>query len=212
MDALLDQIKKVDGPLILAGDLNTTGTDGTPSSIRREILQRVKNYEFWATQALKWASPASLPLLTLTPINYFKNYLDPTSAHLPAIGTNREALLFRHVEGFHFEDHKAFDFRGETERNQHGKEKTLANSNQRAGKGFEPTFTIKRDFGGLVGRYKLDWFFVKPFIPRPRGAGMSYQFAPQFPLTMRNLNNAVPDGVSDHAPMTVDLPFPEVPR
>jgi len=38
---------------------------------------------------------------------------------------------------------------------------------------------------------------------------MSYQFAPQFPLTVRDLNNAVPDGVSDHAPMTVDLPFAE---
>jgi hypothetical protein len=25
---------------------------------------------------------------------------------------------------------------------------------------------------------------------------------------MRDLNNAVPDGVSDHAPITVDLPLP----
>jgi len=73
---------------------------------------------------------------------------------------------------------------------------------------------VKRDFGGLVGRYKLDWVFVKPFIPRPRGEGMSYEFAPHFPLTMRDLNNAVPDGVnavpdgvSDHAPITVDLPI-----
>jgi endonuclease/exonuclease/phosphatase family metal-dependent hydrolase len=209
MDALLEQIKDVDYPLILAGDLNTTGTDGTPTSIRREILERVKNYEFWATQALKWATPAALPLLTLTPVNYFKNYLDPTAIHLPVIGSNREARLFQHVERFRFADNRAFDFRGETERNHHGKQSTLANSNQRARKGFEPTFTIKRDFGGLVGRYKLDWFFVKPFIPRPRGEGMSYKFAPHFPLTMRDLNSAVPDGVSDHAPITVDLPFAE---
>src|ERR1022692_1395774 len=86
---------------------------------------------------------------------------------------------------------------------------TLANSNQRARKGFEPTFTLKRDFGGLVGRYKLDWFLVKPFIPRPRGDGMSYRFAPHFPMTMRDLNSAVPDGISDHAPITVDLPLSE---
>jgi hypothetical protein len=26
-------------------------------------------------------------------------------------------------------------------------------------------------------------------------------------MTMRDLNDAVPDGVSDHAPITVDLPF-----
>ncbi|HZU26841.1 MAG TPA: endonuclease/exonuclease/phosphatase family protein [Bryobacteraceae bacterium] len=207
MEALLTQIKDIDHPVIIGGDLNTSGADGTPTSIRREIMERVKNYEFWATQALKWATPASLPLLALTPVRYFKNYLDPTSVHLPILAGNSEAGLFRRVERFRFTDHGAFDFRGDTERNLHLKERTLANSNQRARKGFEPTFVMKGDFGGLVGRYKLDWFFIKAFIPRPRGAGMSYRFAPHFPLTMRDLNGAVPDGVSDHAPMTVDLPF-----
>jgi len=207
MDALLSDIEEVEHPVIVAGDLNTTGSDGTPTSIRREILKRVKNYEFWVTQALKWGTPASLPLAALTPVNYYKNYLDPTATHLPVVGANKEARLFRHVEQFRFVDEKAFDFRGEAEHNLHDKGGTLANSNQRARKGFEPTFTLKRDFGGLAGRYKLDWFFVKPYISRPRGEGMSYRFAPHFPLTMRDLNNAVPDGVSDHAPITVDLPL-----
>ena len=207
MDALLSRIKEVEHPVIMAGDLNTTGSDGTPTSIRREILNRVKNYEFWVTQALRWGTPASLPLAVLTPVKYFKNYLDPTSTHLPVVGANKEAILFRHVEQFRFVDQHTFDFRGETEHNLHDKGGTLANSNQRARKGFEPTFALKRDFGGLVGRYKLDWFFVKPYVPRPRGDGMSYEFAPHFPITMRDLNNAVPDGVSDHAPITVDLPL-----
>lgn len=209
MDALLSRIKEVDHPVIMAGDLNTTGSDGTPTSIRREILNRVKNYEFWVTQALRWGTPASLPLAMLTPAKYFKNYLDPTATHLPVIAANKEAILFRHIEQFRFVDQKAFDFRGGTELNLHEKSGTLANSNQRARKGFEPTFTLKRDFGGLVGRYKLDWFFVKPYIQRPRGNGMSFEFAPHFPMTMRDLNNAVPDGVSDHAPLTVDLPLPD---
>jgi endonuclease/exonuclease/phosphatase family metal-dependent hydrolase len=207
MDALLSRISEVENPVILGGDLNTTGANGTPTSIRREILNRVKNYEFWVTQALTWGTPASLPLAALTPVKYFRNHLDPTSTHVPVVGSNKEAILFRHVEQFRFVDHQAFDFRGETERNLHDQGGKLANSNQRALKGFEPTFTLKRDFGGLVGRYKLDWFFVKPFIPQPRGEGMSYEFAPHFPLTMRDLNNAVPDGVSDHAPITVDLPL-----
>ena len=207
MDALLSRIKEVEHPVIMAGDLNTTGADGTPTSIRREILNRVKNYEFWVTQALRWGTPASLPLAVLTPVKYFKNYLDPTSKHVPFIGNNKEAILFRHVEQFRFVDRNVFDFRGETEHSPHDRGRTLANSNQRALKGFEPTFTLKRDFGGLVGRYKLDWILVKPFIPRSRGEGMSYEFAPHFPVTMRDLNNAVPDGVSDHAPITVDLPL-----
>jgi hypothetical protein len=193
----------------MGGDLNTTGTDGTPTSIRRELMERVKNYEFWVGQALKWGTPASLPLLAATPIGYFKNYLDPTSIHVPVVGANREARLFRDVESFRSIDHRAFDFRGDTERNQHGKQKTLANSNQRSAKGFEPTFAMKRDFGGLVGRYKLDWILVSPFVPDPRGKGMSYRFAPHLPVTMRDLNGAVPDGVSDHAPITVDLPLAE---
>jgi hypothetical protein len=128
---------------------------------------------------------------------------------VPVLGRNRESILFRHVESFRFADNRAFDFRGDPERNLYQRSGTLANSNQRAAKGFEPTFTLKRDFGGLVGRYKLDWIFVKPFIARPRGDGMSYEFAPQFPSTMRDLNNAVPDGVSDHAPISVDLPLSE---
>ena len=209
MDALLARIKEVENPVIMAGDLNTTGTDGTPTSIRREILNRVKNYEFWVTQALRWGTPASLPLAALTPVKYFKNYHDPTSKHVPFVGANKEAILFRHVERFRFVDQKAFDFRGETKHGFDDKGGTLANSNQRARKGFEPTFTLKRDFGGLVGSYKLDWFFVKPFISRPRGGGMSYEFAPHLPMTMRELNNAVPDGISDHAPITVDLPLLE---
>ena len=52
MDALLSRIKGVEYPVILGGDLNTTGADGAPTSIRREILNRVKNYDFWVTQAL----------------------------------------------------------------------------------------------------------------------------------------------------------------
>lgn len=207
MDALLGRIKALDHPVVLGGDLNTTGTDGAPTSIRREILNRVKNYEFWVTQALKWGTPVSLPLTASTPVNYFRTWRDPTSAHIPIVGANKEAVLFRHIERFHFEDGLAFDFRGESERNLHDRERKLANSNQRAAKGFEPTFAVKRDFGGVVGRYKLDWFFVKPWIPQPRGEGMSYLFAPHFPLTMRDLNNAVPDGVSDHAPISIDLPL-----
>jgi len=207
IDALLAEIKDVEHPVIMAGDFNTSGSDGTPTSIRREIMNRVKNYEFWVTQALRWGTPAALPLTVLTPVKYFKNYHDPTSTHLPVIAANKEAVLFRHMERFRFSDEMAFDFRGDADHNLHQKERSLANSNQRAGKGFEPTFAMQRDFGGLIGRYKLDWFFVKPYILQPRGEGMSYYFAPHYPLTMRDLNNAVPDGVSDHAPITIDLPL-----
>lgn len=61
----------------------------------------------------------------------------------------------------------------------------------------------------MVGRFKLDWILVKPFIEDPRRAGQSYRFAPAFPVTLRQLNEAVNDRISDHAPMTVDLRLTE---
>jgi hypothetical protein len=40
---------------------------------------------------------------------------------------------------------------------------TLSDSNQRATKGFRYTFALAKTYGGLVGEYKLDWFFVKGY-------------------------------------------------
>jgi hypothetical protein len=53
MDPLLAEIREVGHPVIVAGDVNITGTGGTPASIRGEILNRVKSYGFGVTQALK---------------------------------------------------------------------------------------------------------------------------------------------------------------
>lgn len=113
------------------------------------------------------------------------------------------------MEKFRFADGHAFDFRGEPERALQQRSRTLADSNQRAGKGFVPTYAFQRDFGGLVGRFKLDWVFVKPFIDDPRRKQQSFRFAPAFAVTMRELNESVAERVSDHPPMTVDLPLGE---
>ena len=34
-------------PVLVAGDLNTTSSDNTPTSIRNEIMTRVTDYQFW---------------------------------------------------------------------------------------------------------------------------------------------------------------------
>jgi len=207
MTALLDAIRDVKNPVILAGDLNTSGSDATPTSVRNEIMKRVKDYRFWITQAVFWFSPVSIPQWAIFPVKYAHGYRDPTARHVPFVWENREAGLFQKVEKFRFSDGYAFDFRGTFERTLHGNERTLANSNQRGSKGFVPTYTFERDFGGLVGNLKLDWFFVKSFIRDPRRDDQSYRFAPHFPVTMRELNEAAEDRISDHPPMTVDLPL-----
>ncbi len=205
--ALLAAIQTVRNPVVLAGDLNSSGRDTAPTSVRNEIMKRVTDYRFWVTRAVFWYSP--VPQYVLFPIRYFHSYLDPTAWHFPFLWENRERGLFKRIERFRFDDGYAFDFRGKRKRTLNGRQRTLADSNQRGSKGFIPTYTFERDFGGWTGRFKLDWFFVKPFIRDPRRNGQSYKLAPHFPITMRDLNESVEERISDHPPMTVDLPFAE---
>jgi endonuclease/exonuclease/phosphatase family metal-dependent hydrolase len=209
MKALLGVLQAINNSVILAGDLNTSGGDATPTSVRNEIMKRVTDYRFWVTQGIFWFSPVSIPQYAIVPLRYFHHYLDPTAFHFPFVWENRERGLFQSVEKFRFSDGYAFDFRGRTERTLNNRGRTLANSNQRGRKGFVPTYAFERNFGGWVGNFKLDWFFIKPFIQNPRAPGQSYRFAPHFPITMNELNQSVDDRISDHPPITVDLPLAE---
>ncbi|MGA2430959.1 MAG: endonuclease/exonuclease/phosphatase family protein [Candidatus Acidiferrum sp.] len=209
MQALLADLKEDRNPVLLAGDFNTTSSDNTPTSIRNEIMSRITDYKFWIGQAVSYFHPLGIFKYALFPVRYFHGYNDPSAFHLPILWDNRERPLFGTMEKFRFTDNHAFDFRGEQDRTAPPRSRTLADSNQRTWKGFVPTYAFNRDFGGLVGRFKLDWILVKPFIDDPRRAGQSYRLAPSFPVTMRELNEAVVDRVSDHAPMTVDLPLTE---
>ena len=187
MEEVLQAIKDVRNPVILGGDLNTSGTDAAPMSIRHEIGRRVTKPAFWASEIIHWLTPLGISRPFLVPANYFKNYLDPTAPDIPVFAPNGERGLFQAVEKFRFSDGRRFDFRGGSR---------LASSNKRAVKGFRPTYAFQRDFGGVVGRFKLDWFFVKP-------AGAL--FTPYHPMTLEELNTSVKGGISDHHPITVDL-------
>ena len=196
MDVVLSAVQEQPHAVVVGGDLNTTGTDAAPTSIRREITRRASSLKFWLGMTVRYLSPVALPQLGFAPANHFKNYLDPSAFHLPIFLPNRERGLFRKVQRFRFADNGAFDFSGSS---QLGRAGTLANSNERHFKGFQPTFTFERTFGGVVGRYKLDWFFVKP--------GQHGQLAPHFPATMNELNGLQGSRISDHPPLTVDLPL-----
>jgi endonuclease/exonuclease/phosphatase family metal-dependent hydrolase len=211
MQALLAELKADKNPVVIAGDMNTTSRDNTPTSIRNEIMTRVTDYQFWFGQAISHFNPLGIFQYTLVPVRYFHGYNDPTSFHLPVLWDNRERALFKVTQKFRFADAHAFDFRGGPEETRPPRGRTLADSNQRIWKGFAPTYAFARDYGGLVGRFKLDWIFVKPFIDDPRRKDESYLFAPHFPVTMWELNNSVDDRISDHPPMTVDLPLTEPP-
>ena len=206
---ILDWIRTDHNPVILGGDLNTTGTDNAPVSVSKVLTDRVKDYDKWAIQAVKWSTGA--PTILLMPVNMLRNKNDPTGFDVPIVSRKKDAKLFEESNKFRFDDGHVFDFRGEDERSAEGRGGTLSDSNQRRGKGFRYTFALAKTYGGLFGEYKLDWFFVKGLATDSRKPGGKYQFAPHFAWTLMELNNGPDESLSDHAPITVDLPLTEPP-
>jgi endonuclease/exonuclease/phosphatase family metal-dependent hydrolase len=210
MAAILGWIKAETNPVILAGDFNTSGTDTSPTSVSKVITNRLKDPDKWAITAIKWSTGA--PTILLVPVNMMRNKNDPTGFDLPLLSRKKEAKLFGDLNGFHFDDGNTFDFRGKDARSADGRGGTLSDSNQRATKGFRYTFALARTYGGLVGEYKLDWFFVKGYATDSSKPGGSYKFSPNFARTLQEVNEAPDDSLSDHFPITVDVPLTERPQ
>jgi endonuclease/exonuclease/phosphatase family metal-dependent hydrolase len=209
MTQILGWIRAEKNPVILAGDFNTSGSDSSPTSVSKVVTNRLKDPDKWAVTAVKWSTGA--PTILLMPVNMMRNKNDPTGFDVPLISRKKEAKLFGDLDDFHFEDGHTFDFRGEDARSAEGRGGTLSESNQRAIKGFRCTFALDRTYGGLVGEYKLDWFFVKGYATDSDKPGGSYKFAPHFARTLEEVNNAPDESLSDHFPITVDLPLTEPP-
>ena len=215
MEELLKEIHDIPHPVVVAGDLNTSGSDSTPTSVENMLYKRYGNVDFWTTKGVQWATGVGLiytgakALRSLSGIQY---QIDPTSANIPGASPNLERGLFSTIERFHFADGHAFDFRGVPERTVNGRSGTLGDSNERGSKGFAPTFVAELIWGKVrVAKFKLDWIFVKSNLESPRDLKGSYLFAPHYARTMVDLNNCLPEPISDHSPMTVDLPFHEPP-
>ena len=198
MSALLSGMESISNPVILAGDLNSTGSDATPTSLKREILKRVTNYRFWIGQLVSLVVPVPGLHYALFPVNYARKYHDPTVVDIPVLLSNREAAMFRDLKKFKFADGLNFDIAGDARFSFRKKEGTLANTNQRAWKGFAPTFSFRRNWRRLVGSYKLDWIFVKK-------SSQERLLAPARGRTLNRINHTRDGRISDHAPVTVEL-------
>lgn len=150
-----------------------------------------------------------LPTLLLGGLNTYRTQADPTVRSIPLVASNAEAEFFVRLKDFRFSDGNAFDLRGERERSVGNKTDPLANSNQRGDKGFITTYEVERTIG-FVGKFKLDWIFVKPYkLTEPYAKEQAHRFAPHFGRTLKSLNDAFKDRISDHSPIMVDLPLAE---
>jgi hypothetical protein len=209
MAELLELLKDTRNPLVIAGDLNTTGSKGKPRNLAETIIDNSLSLKSIVKQAIKYATGVG-PIFSFAVTAYKSTRFqsDPTVPGAKPVATNPEAALFDVVERFRFEDGTRIDFRGDRDRSYNGKTGTLANSNERGGKGFVRTFQFERNIGPK-GWFKLDWIFVKAYAEKPRGQAQPYRFAPHSGRTLTALNYAPEERISDHNPISVDLPFEE---
>ncbi|OGW85091.1 MAG: hypothetical protein A3C35_02580 [Omnitrophica bacterium RIFCSPHIGHO2_02_FULL_46_11] len=215
IEEILTYIKNIQNPVIMAGDFNSAPSDLSPTSVTREVKRKAKDPTLWFSVAVNQVAPHALLVnATRTVSNVTKNFQNPTAKSIPIVAPNRTAGLFNAIEDFRFDDSSAFDFRGDSERSVGGENGLLSNSNQRDRIGYKTTFQVRRPIGDIIGKYRLDWIFVKSFLKDPKDKNGPYQFAPHFGETLEELNTVLVQHVSDHHPNIVDLPFqePEIKR
>jgi endonuclease/exonuclease/phosphatase family metal-dependent hydrolase len=208
LEEVLAFVKAIDHPVIVAGDMNTTGADSTPTSFEREVRKRAGSTKFWATKGIKYATGVGLLYdVALGAVKGRRMKNDPTVKSVRFVSENPEAKFFNTLREFRFDDGGAFDFRGTKALSIGGSEGTLANSNERASKGFVSTFELE---GKVDIELKLDWIFVKPArLTNPDDRGQPYLLAPRFGRTLKALNYGLKDRISDHNPLVIDLPLSE---
>lgn len=123
LDELLDAIKDIDYPVIVAGDMNTSTHNAAPLSVTRALKQRFGSGRWWTEEAVTETVRRATPL-----------------------GWAYDASL------------------------------------------------------GVIG---------PPVLPTRRAPHSRTGFAPHFGRTLKELNESIPDRISDHNPITVDLPLTE---
>lgn len=204
LEEVLSEIKSIDNPVVLAGDMNTSGSDATPTSFQREVKKRLGSTSFWATQGIKYATGVGLLYdITVGVVKMQRTRNDPTVKSVRFVSENPEEKFFSTLKDFRFMDGGVFDFRGSKLHSTGASGETLSDSNERGGKGFVSTFELD---GKLNVGLKLDWIFVKPVqLTDPDDREQPYVFAPQFGRTLKLLNRSLKDRISDHNPLIVDL-------
>lgn len=193
---LLENLKDIKTPVILAGDLNTSTTDTKPTCFKKEVYKRIRDPHFLLRQAAFIPVPFVPVLGGLAAVAFSKllQYKDPFFPSIPVLFPNHERRFYIYLKEFKFNDGYTFDFSGDKARSSNHKKGLLANSNQRHWKGFKSTYKFEKP--RVIAYFKLDWFFVKP---------VGNNFLPFNGRTLKTLNYSYIGHISDHNPITVDI-------
>lgn len=207
MDFILNQMQRISGPVVMVGDLNTLGHDGTPITFRRTLRKYLTDYRFWARQIVYFVQPVPGLTYAISAANYLKNYHDPTALDIPLFASNHSERLFSDLQQFRFDDGGRFDWQGRKGDSFRHKGRTLSDANERMAKGFAPTFSFRRTYHGLIGEYKIDWIFVKQPGRAANDPKEDRLLRSIQGRTLRELNKATAERISDHSPITAEIPL-----
>jgi endonuclease/exonuclease/phosphatase family metal-dependent hydrolase len=215
MVEILGRIKNVQHPIIMAGDHNSAPEDLSPTSLFRVVWRQVHTPEAMLHTA---ARVSDLVTGTVVPgyrersiVNVLKNFQNPLAPDIPILFPNPVRGMFEQVRDHRFSDGTSFDFRGNADRSINRSSLTLANSNEHRRWGHRTTFAVRRPIGP-IGRYRLDWFFVRSgHLKDPNDDDAPYVLAPHFGETLAEFNDSVKPKFSDHRPIVVDIPLQEPP-
>ncbi|MGB0581603.1 MAG: hypothetical protein ACPGVU_18045, partial [Limisphaerales bacterium] len=209
---ILEEIRTIRHPVIMAGDFNSASVDLSNAYARDLVVKQLKDpYTYVAIGARIGLGVGNLLTAGRVVVNTSKNLHSPLAPHIPVILPNQTKAMFNTIRDFEFADGGRFDFRGEREHSINGSSSPLANSNEKAAKGQVPSFTVRRPIGPF-GAFRLDWIFVKRSVD-PEAEG---RLTPMFGETLVDFNRFLREQISDHRPLVVDLaferrPHPDVP-
>ncbi len=212
MQEILSHIQKIRNPVIVAGDFNSAPEDLSPTSVTRAAGNIAKSPETWLSVGTSVLLPHALLInATRVTTKLTKNFQDPLASDIAVVSPNPLKPLFSMIQNFRFSDGASFDFRGDEKRSINGKDKALANSNERDFKGFKTSFKVRRPIGPVIGKHRLDWFFVKSgYVKDPYNPNAPYKLAPHFGETLEEMNTSLKEQISDHHPNVLDIPLTEV--
>lgn len=203
MKEILETIKDISNPVIMAGDFNSAPSDISKTSVLKVTRNTLANPRTYLGLAVNAATTLGTFINEGRWLfNATKNYHSPLAVDIPLIAPNPVRPMFTRIENFRFSDGQRFDWEGERAHSINGKRGELANSNQRDVKGQVTSFTVRRPLGP-VGKYRLDWIFVK------HPAHPNRLMAPTNGETLKAFNKYLTHPLSDHHACIVDLPFPQ---
>lgn len=208
---LLEQIKDIKNPVILAGNLNTTTYNHQPKGVKNVVKNKFTDPDALAETVFFFIVPVGVVVSWLVrPVfDIFRKVNDPTVISIPIFSPNREKKMFNAIKKFEFDDGYKFDFRGNPNTSIGSSKKMFSSSNERGKKGYISTYKTQRNLG--ISNYKISWIIAKSYNtktnPNPKKDDISERMAPHFGMTLYELNFSYAEPIAIQAPISAVFPI-----